>query len=967
MLMGGLANRHRIEIENVHSNHGLLSCILFNARSLKNKLPDLHHLLYSFKYHAIFITETWLQDSFLDSLLDPEGLYNIIRTDRNPGNGGGVCIMLQKNIDYKIQPVEINDLETSVLDIFTSNKLRLIVVYRKPTYDAAGKLYAENLIKYLTHVTNVNWPVLLTGDFNCPLIDWKLLTAPRDGIQNVLLDFVCDFGFDQLVTEPTRGENIVDLVFTNHPLLLSGIEIGEPFGANKSSDHNIINFAVDISVEHDVPYSYGVVKCYQWDKADYDAINNYIMNIDWNVFMSVNLTVEALWSSFKDVLYTAFDLFVPVIFKDNTSSINGKCNRAAKKYPSHIRKQLNKKRMLWRNCRSQPLNNIVKQKYLKKQIDCRHLLYNYELENEKRIIESGNSGRFYKYVNKKLSRPSGVGSLLDKDCKLLSDNLAKANLLNNYFASVCTVDDGTLPEFDNRVSENVFIDTVCFKPEIVFRCIRMLKPKSSAGPDGIPTRVLKKLASSISLPLSELFTSFMSVCKVPSEWKTAIVTPLFKKGQPSQCSNYRPISLTCCVCKLMERIIVLELSNYLRVNNLITDEQHGFLTKRSTTTNLLDTLNEWTVALSNKHLISVVYIDFSKAFDTVCHAKLIHKIKAYGICGQLLKWIEDWLSNRIQFTRVGTTYSTFATLTSGVIQGSCLGPLLFLLYINDIVSVLHGSARCKLFADDVKLYCCIDVDTDSIMMQCNIDAIIQWSALWQLIISENKCLSLLAGNKIVCLPPYKLYNNTVAISSCTRDLGVIINSRLQYVEHINEITAKARQKLGLIFKCFTTRDPATLKNAYTAYVRPILEYASPVWNPVYVGLIDKLESVQRNFTKRIYSLCKLSYSERLSDMGLESLQQRRLKADLIMAYKIIFGYTNLNITDYFVLRVCSSTRGHTHKLVPETSHTNCRLHFFSLRVTNAWNNLPSHIVKFDDLNVFKSSLDNIDFSKFVFY
>ena len=212
------------------------------------------------------------------------------------------------------------------------------------------------------------------------------------------------------------------------------------------------------------------------------------------------------------------------------------------------------------------------------------------------------------------------------------------------------------------------------------------------------------------------------------------------------------------------------------------------------------------------------------------------------------------------------------------------------------------------------------------------------------------------------------YNvNGVALPNCTgvRDLGVYINNRLKYNEHVDVITAKARQRVGLLFKCFVTRDALTLTKAYVTYVRPILEYASVIWNSNSVILLHKIESVQRMFTRRLRGLDGLSYKDRNAALNLESLELRRLKADLIMAYKVIFGLIDLDVKHFFTLRQGSVTRGHSYKILADKYTVRCRQNFFSTRVTNAWNSLPRDIVNFNNLDMFVRSLDSIDFKDYV--
>lgn len=632
-------------------------------------------------------------------------------------------------------------------------------------------------------------------------------------------------------------------------------------------------------------------------------------------------------------------------------------------YPHFIRKQLNKKTRLWRICRRNPNNIAAKIRYETTVNECRQLLRRHELDKERRIIESGDTGSFYKYVNKKLKRSSGIGSHRQKRFSVLN-NHEKATLLNKYFASVCCVDDNQIPQFNRRVAQHVKIDGVHFTPEAVFKTMSKLKPKKSSGPDGIPTVALKNLRSPLCGPLSMIFNSLMSTGNIPTEWTSAIVTPLYKKDDASQCENYRPVSLTCSICKIMEKLIVDDLSSYLRTNKLISKSQHGFLSKRCTTTNLLDTLNDWTIAINNKKTVDSIYIDFSKAFDTVSHCKLLNKLTSYGITGNLLKWITGFLNNRTQTTRVGLSVSEPVSLTSGVVEGGCLGPLLFILYVNDVCDVIDSNATLKLYADDIKLYSIIETAQDCSNLQSNIDRLYQWAHEWQLNIAIRKCnaIRMSNANQHQTSWSYCISNHCLNNSDHVEDLGIHVNSNLKFSDHIKQICAKAKQRIGLLFKCFITRDATILTKAYTTYIRPILEYCSTVWNPICVESLVCLESVQKHFTKRIPDLPDLPYHQRCKRLNLETLELRRLKFDLHLAYKVIFGLVDVD-SCYFKLQKESRTRGHNLRVIPYRFTTNIRQQFFTVRIANIWNSLPKD-VSFADYNSFKRSINCVNFNKF---
>jgi len=593
-------------------------------------------------------------------------------------------------------------------------------------------------------------------------------------------------------------------------------------------------------------------------------------------------------------------------------------------------------------------------------MQCRRAIYLHHLDREKSVIESGKVGDFYKYVNNKLSSKTGVGSLKSVDGSFVTSNSEKAKLLNDFFGSVCTKDDGILPLFESKPDLNG-LDRITVTPIEVASKINKLKTNSSAGPDDLPPIFFKSLVKVLAGPLAMLFNSLLSIGGVPSQWRTALVTPIFKKGSSSDVNNYRPISLTCLSCKLLESVVKDRMMEYLVKNNLITKSQHGFLKKHSTTTNILESLNDWTLKLNNRDSITVAYIDFAKAFDSVCHNKLIYKLGVMGIGGPLLKWIKGFLSDRTQRTVVGQCRSTIIRMESGVPQGSVLGPLLFLLFINDIADIFDPKITVKLFADDVKLYTIVNTVDDCNALQTALNKLVQWSKTWQLPISVAKCsirvLGLSKGRSDLYIGA-----NVLPEITLINDLGVGVDHRLKFDHHIGSIVNKAHVKSNLILRCFLTRDYSMLVRAFTAYVRPSIEYCSVIWSPSYIGLIEALESVQRRFTKRLPGLRDVPYLDRLNVLGLRTLEYRRLVADLTMCYKIIHGLIALDINDFFTLGV-SRTRGHNFKLAHSFVRINARKHFFSMRVIPVWNSLPNAVVDSSSLVVFVKRLQAVDLSK----
>jgi len=884
-----------------------------------------------------------------------------------------VCVFVAKRlhcVELKLASTT-TDFEIVILDILLSKtRYRLSVVYRKPIQGAAGTQAARSLIELLSRHHNNNGPNIIMGDLNCPSVNWTLSDiSTSENAESFIHDYFAFNGFTQCVSEPTRGSNFLDVICVDEPLIIRDTHTGPAFS---TSDHDTVFFSIDApSGELDNNNSERedkTEKKYLWSQADFAAMSDYLCDINWTEMFSTNLTPDDLWTAFSAALDEAIDGNVPSVPVQRRPS-------APKRYPRYIRVLFSRKRAVWRQYRNDRSNKILKAKYDKISDDCRAAVKRYEIAKENAIINSNNLGNFYRYVNQKLSCRSGVGSLTNKKGDHVTTDVDKANILNEYFGSVCTTDNGIIPPFNVDLPPGADINTVSFDVPKLISAIRKIKNKNklSCGPDGYPVRLLTALAPVLVQPMSQMFASFISVGKLPSAWKKAIVTPVFKKGSSSDPGNYRPISQTSIFCKLFERTVAAEITQYLFKHKLLSPQQHGFLAKRSTLTNLLETTNDWSITIDNKHLQKAVYIDFSKAFDTVSHSKLLIKLRSYGITGDLLSVIEDFLSGRSQRTRVGNDLSDTVLLTSGVVQGSCLGPLLFLLFINDITKIFGQQITTKLYADDLKLYTVIDSQHDIEQLQHCLDSLCAWSDTWQLTISIKKCQTLNIGSHAsccnACKSHFRLGSEIIPDVDSVVDLGITITSQNKFSMHVSKIVRKASTRCYLIRKCFLSKDTETLVRAFKTYVRPLLEYNSSVWSPYLLKDIDLLENVQRRFTKYLKGLYNLSYHERMHVLGLETLEIRRIRYDIITAYKIIFGLTIINSSDMFNFAFASSinsvsTRGHKYKLLPPICHCDTRRHCFASRVVFIWNNLPPETTDFSSLVKFKNCIPHSFLTKY---
>lgn len=908
-----------------------------NVRSICNKFNDLCAMISSFSPKIILLTETWLSSEISDScFLLPN--YSIFRFDR-PTRAGGVAILTHSSISFKnvLIPNIFSSVEVCAVDVQLSIPVRLVCVYRAPNTDLA---YLNSLIECLRFLFLDTSSFILCGDFNFKDISFDPPCAPV-GLSSIFLEFILEEGLVQFVQEPThKNGNVLDLVFGSDPFIMKELLIDEPLA---TSDHFSIRFELNVSQDHKVCEFVRFNNC--------DHVVDFLNHINWNFIFEDCSDSQSFWTEFSNVLNFGINNFLPKKRANNSKSF----------FPlsENTTNALREKKKNWQKFKRS--NNLFyKRAHNRLSKICHKLVFKDRLNYENRLASDPNMKKFYNYVKSSLKRPSNIPVLKQNGCDV-SDNGGKCELFNSHFCSVFTNDNNILPDFEDRT--NVIVDNIVFDYALVSRALKRVSKSYSSGTDGFPSIFIKSISDSIVEPLCTLFNICFYTRKLPSCWLEANVIPIFKqKGSISSADNYRPISLTSVICKTMEQCVKEIMLNHLISNNLLSPHQHGFLPKKSTLTELLECFNDWVLALESGCLVDVIYIDFAKAFDSVVHSKLIKKCSAYGFRGFLLDFIKSFLTNRKQRVKIDDCVSCFGDVKSGVPQGSVLGPLLFLIYINDMPDTIMYCI-IKLYADDSKLSSKVKKgEGSSIDLQSDLTRLFEWCDKWQLKINSSKCAVLPLGSRRITtgVSPYHIENAFLQFSSLEKDLGVHVSSDLKSNIHCAKIISKASQTMGLIFRAFSSNQKNFLLKIFKSKIRPILEYCCEVWSPWTIEYIDKIESVQRRFTKRITGLYDMSYSERLQICELEPLELRRLKRDLILTYKICHKLVSLDFNDFFVYAPVSSTRGHRDKLFPKKFKTVRTLSFFSNRVVNFWNNLPADVIESTTLSSFTAKLDKLN-------
>lgn len=569
-------------------------------------------------------------------------------------------------------------------------------------------------------------------------------------------------------------------------------------------------------------------------------------------------------------------------------------------------------------------------------------------------LQSNNTKPFWNYV-KSLRRDVFGVSPLSTAGRIVSSAKEKAEALNSQFCSVFTRENlTTIPDLGS--SKVPDMPDLKITSAGVKKLPNLNVSKASAS-DNIPARILKECASSAAPILQKIYQKSISSGSLPQDWLNASVSPIFKKGDRSLPSNYRPVSLTCIACKQLEHIIHSNIMDHMDKYNLLCDRQHGFRSGRSCETQLSGLVNDLAMILDRKGRADLCIMDFSKAFDMVPHQRLLTKIDHLGIRGNTKAWIKSFLTLRQQNVIIDGQSSTSSPVTSGVPQGTVLGPLLFLSYINDLPDCVSSNVR--LFADDLILYRTIDnPETDCSKLQTDIDSLTSWEKTWQMKFNTSKCFIMhVTHQRNFTRHDYHMNGTVLEKVNHHPYLGVELSSDLSWAKHITQSVSKANSILGLLRRNLWNCTQNTKEIAYKTLVRPRLEYCSPIWDPYQKVYQEKIEKVQRRAARFVTNDHRRTSSvkQMLDSLDWEPLQDRREKARLISLYKEVHHLTPSNIDHLKLNPQMKYNTRQSHDLNLAITHTNKNCYKYSLypRTIPTWNSLPDSTKSAPDVENFK--------------
>ena len=875
--------------------------------------------------------------------------YTIYRKERQIEGGGGVFLAVKSDIvsvDHHELSADPNDeLIWASIKLTRAKELHLCSFYKSPSAPASRiDTLADNTSQLFQKAKNNCPHLVIAGDFNLGDIDWSedppTTTNPQTAVASeTLLNFIDDYDFIQSVTEPTRpaSGNILDLVISSAPSLVTSVQTHPGM-----SDHNVVTFYINARPTRTPKPPH---KVYLYNRMDLDGLKNEANNINNEFFSSDpnSRTINENWDLFKVKLQAAIDTFIP--HKMTKSKLN------LPWLTRSIKRQMRKRDKL-HSLANHSSKDSIKAAYRKQRNKVVTLLRsahtNY-LCNEIGESLSSNSKRFWSYIKQCRSENNEIPTLR-RGGELYITNKDKAEVLNNQFKSVFIEDDGIAP--DVGLSPYLCISSLTFDVEGVRKQLTNLNSSKACGPDNLSPHILKALADELSQMLTYIFQQSYDTGNLPEDWLKARVTPVYKKEEKTNPANYRPISLTCICCKIMEHIVLSHINKHLSANDILCKNQHGFRAKLSCETQLVLAIHEWASILNNKGQVDVILLDFSKAFDKVSHLKLLNKLSHYGIQGLTLGWINGFLSNRSQVVTVNGQHSSSCRVLSGVPQGSVLGPTLFLLYINDIVEGLNSNI--KLFADDTIIYRQITTAEDHDILQSDLVKLVNWSTRWQMEFNYTKCYYMQITNKRnPSSLPYCMYGNTLKCVSSQDYLGVTQTSDLKWKKHCEKVACKANKTLGLIRRTLKACNCQVKERAYQALVRPKLEYASSAWNPYTDRDVDQIEKVQRRAARFVCNNYRRTTSSQdlVNELGWDSLENRRLLHQVSMFYKIRNGLVNISFPSC-VKKSPRSCKPYAY-LQP---FVNVLAFSYSpfVRSIRIWNNLSERTVLASNLHIFQT-------------
>lgn len=818
----------------------------------------------------------------------------MVRADRNTDRrGGGVLLAIKKQVPFEI--ININcDNEWVIIKIrYKKVFLYVSVVYFVPgsiidVYEAYFKVLEDMLLFE-------KCSVIMLGDFNLPHF------LKENCEKSILMQqFLSIHNLKQYNSVSNHMDRFLDLVIANVDVFVNDASDMSLVPVDRY--HPALNVSLYIEkVKNQNQYTNKYT--YNYSQGNFLLLHHLIEQCDWSNVLACR-DASACLDAFYINMYRCLDASIPKYkVRENVNM---------PRYPTwfsiDLVRTIQKKNNLHRIVNRDKSNVQQYNEYIALRQTIKYQV-NFEYEAYVRSLEhnlNNDPRRFWSFISDR-SDFGGLPRTMNYNGNKYDESRDIANAFAQYFASVYM--DPSCKDTSKKSQNLGIFNFKEIDDSDVINSIKKLKPKKSTGPDCIPSYIYKGCMNSLVKPLVHIFNLAIQQNQFPDSFKKSIISPIHKSGCKKDIENYRPISLSNCLSKIFEIILHQDLYSY--VNKIITPYQHGFVCNKSTITNLAIFTEYASKAIDNKQQLDAIYTDCAKAFDKVDHNILLFKLIKLGLSTSAIRFMESYLSDRTQVVKVAGCQSEQIEVTSGVPQGSNLGPLLFILFINDLPECVTSSYNL-MYADDFKLFRVVSAKNDCAQLQCDLTSVSDWFKVNNMELNIDKCFVVSFTRNINYIAEdYYIGGVKIKRKVEVKDLGVTYQMNMKFNKHYINIANKAYKVLGFVIRNSKKLNISTIIRLYNALVRPILEYASYIWLPQVWTNIDSIEKIQKRFLRFLYVRQNntypymVSYSSMLKSFKLVSLNVRRKIHAVLFVYFILnnIKYQDCNIINFIKFKV----------------------------------------------------------------
>lgn len=935
-----------------------ISIIHFNSRSLYANFNHIKEYLSKFTtpFNVIAVSESWLcSERGMEFELEGYELHFMNRKRQTKKTGGGTVLYVDKRLRHKIvesMTTAIEDIcECVTIEIDMEKNKNIIVscVYRNPSssIDTFQKFMEETFAKTDQKIAYI------CGDYNIDLLNPHKYT----GIDE-FIEVMYSMSLFPIITQPSRitshSATIIDNIFTNNieDNIVSGLLI------NDISDHLPV-FAI-YDCDHclkrgdDEPGHRRLRS-----DAALNALDSELQSQDWkNVYEEES--ADLAYDHFLETFLQLYERNCPLNkFRKNpktidkpwiTTGLSNACKKKNTLYKDFIKYRTRDREIKYKAYKNK-LMDIIRNR--KKEY------YDKSFENNKNNIKG--TWNILNSIIRNKTKSNYIDHIIDNN-KIIKDRNEVAEGFNNFFVNVGpNLAREIIPpqrsdqHFDERNTETFFLRSTD-KHEII-DTVRTFKNKKSTDWNDIDMALIKTVINSIADPLVHICNLSFKTGSFPCQMKIAKVIPIHKEGDKHLCTNYRPVSLLSQFSKILERLFSARMDSFIEKHNVLTDSQYGFRSSRSTSMALIDLIEELTTSVDSKKYALGVFIDLKKAFDTIDHEILLHKMDRYGFRGVGLEWIKSYIENRQQFVQLGEYRSSRADITCGVPQGSILGPKLFILYINDICKV-SSILKFIIFADDTNIFCSGE-NLQRLMevVSTELEKLKLWFDSNKLSLNIKKTKYIIFGNKTIDLNSQLMIDKTILerVDEYTF-LGVIIDQKFSWKAHIKHVRNKVARSIGILYKAKHILSYNSLIILYNSLILPYMTYCVEVWGNTYPTNLQPLSIIQKRAIRVVH---KVGYLEHTNALFLRS---NALKFMDIIEYKtaqIIYkarkNVLPRNLQDLFRDREGGYELRREHNLKQLWGRTTLKSMCISVKGVKLWNGIPEHVKQSKNIKIFKDN------------